>query len=52
MPHFHVSETKQGKTPSTGYIDYELQGTLDRMDGVTEGGLGCYCRNGIVSSAT
>jgi hypothetical protein len=37
MPQFHVSETKQGKTHSTGYIDFELQGTLDRLDGVTEG---------------
>jgi hypothetical protein len=37
LPQFHVSQTKQGETHSTGYIDYELQGTLDRMDGVTEG---------------
>src|SRR5882724_1479656 len=37
LPQFRVSETKQGKTHSTGYIDFELLGTLDRIDGVTDG---------------
>ncbi len=37
LPHFHVSGTKQGDTHPTGYIDFELSGTFDRIDGITEG---------------
>ena len=37
LPHFQVSGITQGETYETGYTDFELSGSFDRIDGVTEG---------------